>query len=153
MAICEMCGKESSLFRVLVEGSTLNVCEKCSRHGKVLGTAEINLERKHISKVIMEPQIAYEIVSDYAERIKKAREQLKMKQEDLALKISEKVVEIHKLESNKIKPSFRLARKLEKFLNIGLIEQIFEDKTSKLNFKDGNLTIGDILNLKKNKNE
>lgn len=148
-----MCGKEAILLKVLVEGSTLNVCETCSRHGKILENIDNNTERRHISKIAIEPQIAYEIIADYSERIKKAREQLNLKQEDLAFKIAEKVAEIHKLESNRIKPSFKLARKLEKFLNIQLIEQTLENKPNKLNFKDGNLTIGDILNLKKNKNE
>ena len=31
---CDMCGKDAPLFRTLVEGTEINVCEDCTRHGK-----------------------------------------------------------------------------------------------------------------------
>ena len=55
---------------------------------------------------------------------------------------------IHQLESNKLKPSFKLAKKLEVFLNITLISQ-FEQNLSKkeesIDFKNDAVTIGDLL--------
>ncbi|MBI2670955.1 TIGR00270 family protein [Candidatus Woesearchaeota archaeon] len=155
MIACEMCGSNKNLTEAIVEGVMLTVCENCARFGKVVEVKIIgeSYSKTHVQKNNLRPEVLYDIVNDYSNKIKGARETMGLKQEELALKISERASEIHNLESGKLKPSFQLARKLEKFLNIKLIEQIVEDKLSKINFKDKNITIGDVIKLKKSKNE
>ena len=74
---------------------------------------------------------------------------LNLKQEELAQKIAEKVSVIHKVESKHLRPSLALAKKLEHFLNIKLIEKYKEEKTKTLDFTDSALTIGDLIKFKK----
>ncbi len=151
-----MCGKESNLFRTNIEGTILNVCKDCSKFGKVLSpVVEESIEKKQkpvkgkIAIEKLEPEIVETIVANYGELIKNKREKLGIKQEDFAKKINEKVSLIHKIETNQFEPSLKLARKIEKFLKIKLIEQN-EIKNEKLNKTETErLTIGDLIGMKK----
>jgi uncharacterized protein (TIGR00270 family) len=70
-----------------------------------------------------------------------------MRQEEFAMKINEKDSIIHKIEIGHFKPSLKLARKIEKFLGIKLIE-IVTEKDNKLKSSDkteGGFTIGDFI--------
>jgi len=101
------------------------------------------------AKEIKEEEIVLTIVSDYGEIIKRKREQLGIDQEEFAKKINEKKALIHKIEINQFEPPIDLARKIEKFLHITLIEQqeLKMDKLSKS--KSEGFTIGDFVKLKK----
>jgi putative transcription factor len=72
--------------------------------------------------------------------------------EDLAEKVYEKVSVIGRVESGKMVPDIKLARKLEKILNVSLLEKVedenLEDKGSQ---RIRGATIGDIAFIKKNK--
>ena len=35
--MCDMCSSPESVYRIELEGTKLNVCEKCASYGKVLG--------------------------------------------------------------------------------------------------------------------
>jgi putative transcription factor len=73
-----------------------------------------------------------------------------LKQEELAKKIAEKESVIHKLESGSIIPAIPLARKLEKFLRIALVETIEVDspETSDRRSSSDGLTLGDLIRIK-----
>ena len=105
--------------------------------------------KKDINRAIrdIDSEFVEVIVKDYSSRIKKAREKKELKQEDLAKQIAEKESVIHQLESSKLKPNFRLAKKLEVFLNINLIDSLNKNIEQKkdINFQDNALTIGDII--------
>lgn len=153
MVYCEICGSEKNLVEAIVEGVILTVCEDCAKYGKVVKVKKLDQPKKREVKIRVEPEVTYEIVSDYASIIKISRERRGLKQDELALKISEKASEIHNLESGKLKPSFNLARKLEKFFGIKLIEEMIDDKSTRINLKDKEITIGDLIKFKKSKNE
>lgn len=152
---CEMCGREGGLFKTDVEGSLLNLCEGCSKFGRVV--SHIKAEKKEAKKEhktekpAAEKEIALSIAADYGEIIKKKREQLGINQEDFAKQINEKVSLIHKTETGQFEPSIALARKIEKFLHIALIEQQ-EIKDEKIGTAKGeHFTIGDFVKIKKQK--
>ena len=154
MANCDMCGKETNLYKALIEGTELQVCKECTKYGKVIGTIkrEIKKEKKQLKKTIFLPkkEMVQLIVNDYAKRIKQKREQLKLKQEELAKLISEKESLIHKIESGHFEPSIKLARKLEKFLRIRLIEQHEVEKASIIGkASTEEFTLGDFVKVKK----
>ena len=153
MAYCEMCGIDTNLVRATIESTTLNVCERCAKFGNISPGDSIQKKEKKELKVKLEPQIIYEIINDYASIIKTAREKLGLKQEELAFRLSEKVSEMHNIESGRLKPSFKVAVKIEKILGIKLIEQVIEQNLNKINFKESEITIGDLINMKKSKNE
>jgi putative transcription factor len=89
------------------------------------------------------------IVANYSKIIKSAREKTGLKQEELAKKIAEKESVIHKLESGIMKPDIPLARKLEKFLRITLVEsvEVSDDVEEKRSSSEG-LTLGDLIRIK-----
>lgn len=147
---CDLCGKDTELFRVNIENALMNVCCKCSKFGEVISKVvekEIKEEKKLVKRKVEDKMI--EIIKEgYGLIIKKAREKIGLKQEELAKKIKEKVSVVHKLENELIEPSLELARKLEKFLKIKLIEY-YENKREKATVgNDRELTIGDLLNDK-----
>jgi len=139
--ICEMCGKEfSSLLPVRIEGTVLNVCRECARFGdnvraggKPGTTAEPsviqarlqNRERRMKTRDVYEGgEESIELAEDFPKRVKEAREKLGWKQEELAAKMNERVSIIHKLESGAMHPDDALIRKVEKTLNIKLMEKV-----------------------------
>lgn len=150
---CEICGSDEKLFKTLIEGTELNVCKKCSKFGKIISEVRIETKEKKPAKIeretAPEKEVLQIIVPDYGLRIKKAREALGLKQEDFAKKINEKISLIHNIESNRFEPSISLARKLEKFLKITLVEQ-YEDTHDKVSKAKSDLfTIGDFIKVKK----
>ena len=110
-----MCGTETEgLFKTNIEGSELNVCENCSKFGKVISEVRIKeIKPKKVKEDKTygpENEIVFVIVEDYAEKIRKRREELGLKQEDFAKKINEKQALIHKIETGHFEPSVELTR-------------------------------------------
>lgn len=143
---CELCGKKTKLIDVLIEGSMFSVCQNCSKFGKTVIVEKKPEKIKFPKRIEEEPEI---IVADYHILIKKAREKTSLKQKELAEKILEKESVIHKLEAGQLKPSILLARKLEKFLNIKLVENYLAKEEKRIDFTDKALTIGDLIKFKK----
>lgn len=150
MSNCDLCGRRNTkLVEAIVEGTMLSVCENCTKFGNVIKIEQPKVENKTIQKIFIEEEKIEIVDLDYSSKIKKARENLNLKQEELAKKIAEKASTIQKLESGHLEPSISLAKKLEKNLNIKLIIEHKEKKEKKgINFRDENLTIGDLLKTK-----
>jgi len=149
---CDLCGTETeNLFRAIVEGTELNVCKDCAKYGKVIEKKPIKVEEKRQFTKPAEPEkeIVQIIVPDFAQRIKKKRESLGLKQKDFAKKISEKESLIHNIETGSFKPSISLARKLEKFLKIKLVEEYEEEHKKSSKTKTEGFTVGDLIKIKK----
>ena len=148
-----MCGSEGKMYKTIIESAQLNVCHECSKFGKVIGI----VKQEEIDKVTAkakdnaEPQkeIMEIIVEDCAEKIKKKREQLGLKQEEFAKKINEKESLIQNIESGHYEPSIGLAKKIQGFLKIKLIEEHEELHERQKATKTDTFTIGDIIKIKK----
>ena len=133
MGVCEMCGSENMLFKVEIESSILNVCKYCAKHGKIIANVrdkkfvekmQKKREKQQKTPLISRNEIVQNLIEGFHEIIKKKREHLNLKQEDLAKKINEKLSIIHKIETGHFEPSINLARKIERFLKISIIEQV-----------------------------
>ena len=135
---CEICGKEASLKKVKIEGAVLSVCEECSKLGEEIKTTEIIVKKKT-------PEIKIEEYEpDFADKIKKAREDAKLTVEELAKEIRESPRLIERIEKG-MKPTLEVAKKLEKKLDIKLFaQQISIEKVSNAE----PLTLGDVANIK-----
>ena len=149
MANCEICGQETELIRAEIEGMDMSVCRNCAKFGQI---KEIPRIKRTPEKFIKKPvrsaphlEVNESIVSDYAQKIRKARERLGLKQEDFAKKINEKESLLHKMETGSFEPSLPLARKLEKILNIKLIEKVEEKEVSFSREPSEGMTIGDLM--------
>jgi putative transcription factor len=154
-----MCGSRGILYKTDIEGTQLNVCKECAKYGKVVKkTFDPNITKKELKdkkkgyinvEKNEEKEIIEIIVEDYSKLIKDKREKLGLKQNELALKISEKESLIQNIERGNITPSIELAKKLERFLKIKLVEEYEEEISSKrIKHKNMELTIGDIINIK-----
>lgn len=146
--ICCICGRNSELRDVLVEGAIIQVCDACSKYGNVMEVKPKIIERKIIKlKVEEENEL---IVPDYFEKVKNAREKLNIKQEELAARINEKASLIHSIETGHLVPTMAIAKKLENTLNIRIIDYYKLDSApSRLDFNNTSMKIGDLLKLKK----
>lgn len=156
---CEMCGTEAARpRRISVEGTILRVCPNCERFGKPLdpmdakapaqaGNVGAAMERrKRItgSKDVFETdQMRLELVADYAQRIKMAREKKGWTRQDLGGRVKEPESAILKIEGGSMHPTDVTARRMEKELGIKLFETVSSTVTKAAPTKA--LTLGDIL--------
>lgn len=161
--MCDICSSPDKTYKVEIEGTILNVCDRCSSFGKVLAKVKPEMAEKKKKKLekaaALEAEIKAKketetiqiITPNYPVLIKNARERMGLKQEELAKKIAEKESLIHKMESGSMVPGIPLARKLEKFLRISIVENIEMEPeggaSDKKKISDG-LTIGDMIRIK-----
>jgi putative transcription factor len=152
-----MCGSENHLFKARIEGSLLNVCQKCAKFGKVLASvqdpkliAKVQKKQQTLQKTapISEKEITESLVENWNDLIKKKRESLNLTQEEFAKKINEKESIIHKIETGSFEPNISLARKLEKFLKIKLVEQGTAQEEVPGATKSEEFTLGDFIKVR-----
>jgi putative transcription factor len=149
--LCDMCGSEDQLYKTMIEGTELNVCQKCSKFGKViqkLVEPEPEIRKPETRIMPQETEVIEIITPEYSTIIRSKREKLGLKQKDFAKMIAEKESVVHKLESGQIRPSIKLARKLEKLLKVRLVEEVEEEPISHKTRVSEELTIGDMVKLK-----
>lgn len=159
MSSCDMCGKETILYKTIIEGGILEVCKNCCKHGEVLEEVKPKLEPKEEKRaqkpvMIQESETIEMLVPDYNKIIKKEREKRDLTQEKLAKALAEKESVIHNLERGHLNPSIQLAKKLEQFLGIRLITEYKEEgkkEAVKMDFKNPDMTIGDLIKIKQKK--
>lgn len=149
---CDMCGKQENLVKAMVEGVEMNVCRACAGFGKIMQQPRVFSQGFGYQKQRPAgPEIIEVVADDYAFKIKQSREKRKMNQEEFARFLGEKESLLTSIEAGRQKPTIELAKKLEKQLNIQLIEVIKdEEQKSEKSLKNGPLTIGDMLQMKKN---
>jgi putative transcription factor len=149
MLECEICGKviKGKAYIVKIDSAEVIACEECAI-GKevirVIGGESKKTEAK--SKIEEEKE---EIAFDYGERIRKAREELKIPLKVLAERINEKESYLKRIEDQEVLPSEEVARKLEKELGIKLFEKV-EEKNLKTQLPK-NLSLEDIATKKEKK--
>ncbi len=147
---CDMCGIEAPLVRAKIEGTMLNVCKRCGSFGEIIKTQGVTKKgffRREKASAPIES-----IVENYSTIIKNKRESKKLKQEDFASQINEKESIIHKIETGHFTPSIDLARKIERFLGITLIEELREEEARVVvakETKSKGFTLGDMIKFKK----
>ncbi|MEK6960874.1 MAG: multiprotein bridging factor aMBF1 [Nanoarchaeota archaeon] len=157
MASCEMCGTSGQMFVTMIEGARLSVCGKCSSLGKVIQEVAppAPQKRKAVSsaKPIARARIIHIIVGDCANRVRQAREKSGLSQKEFAMKLNERESLIQHLENGQTKPSVDMALKLERLLNIKIIEEMKEEVSQndeeEKTPSSGVLTLGDVIKIRK----
>lgn len=150
---CEVCGRTiEKPFYVKIEGSEMRTCDSCSKFG-----VQIKRQEQKKQATFKYPQLreekTIEYVENYGEAIRNARQRRGLTQEELGKLINEKMSVIARLESEKMVPTAELAKKLEKALDIQLLEELEEEKITGARAPTGELTIGDVIKIKKGKSE
>ena len=164
MAECELCGaRTSSLVKSNIEGSILSVCHSCARYGSrvVEKKGPRQLTANRISTNFNKKdkfESEFKLISNYASLIQKTRSKLGKTQKEFAAMLNEKESVIHHMESGTFTPSDDLAKKIQKILNITLIEKKTEDDkakdmlklvTSSSKSKGSSMTFGDLIKIRK----
>ncbi len=133
---------------VSVEGAKLVACGGCARGKKILYYLE---DREPLSAPMEMPrrrvEEAEEIVEDYAQRIRSARQKIGLPIAVVAEKINEMESYLERIERGKVVPTFSVAKKLERELSIKLIEKVEASvaPTATKSKKFSEPTLGDML--------
>ncbi|SNR32416.1 multiprotein bridging factor aMBF1 [Halorubrum vacuolatum] len=177
MPQCEMCGAEqSSLTTTKVEGAELELCSSCTDFGTEVrqdtgssggskysttsssgrassgssgssgasgGSASGGTTRRRRDMF----DDMDEVATDYDDRIRSARESRGLSQEELANQLNEKASLIRKLERGDVLPSDEVQRKLERELDITLVEGGEVDADWETG-NTGTMTLGDVVKRK-----
>jgi putative transcription factor len=165
---CEVCGRTimGRPQKTIIEGARLIVCKDCAILGSMsweLSAKEpvkkTSLSRRPIKKRLktskkhqqspFEPSL--ELIPNFGTLIRQARELKGLSHEDLGRRINEKVSQLKKLESNKMIPNHRLAKKLEYTLKIKLLVPLSKDKVLKKLLDPSQskaFTLGDLIKNK-----
>jgi uncharacterized protein (TIGR00270 family) len=161
MAVCELCGHIGATVDAIVEGSVLNVCRNCLAYGDAVEIKKPDQRRvdkalkmhgnwkNPVKNKSMEDEI---VVRDFARIVKRARMGMRMKQDDAAKAIAEKVSVLQKVETGALEPSLKLAKKLEQFFGVKLIkkqEKVSGDVVQEFSTTGSGVTIGDLIKFKK----
>ncbi|MFB6124253.1 MAG: multiprotein bridging factor aMBF1 [Haloferacaceae archaeon] len=173
MPQCEMCGATgASLTTTKVEGAELELCDDCTEFGTEVrsesggsststkystsssssggssssnssGSSGSSSRRRRDMFDDME-----EVAADYDERIRQARENRGLSQEELANELNEKTSLIRKLERGDVLPSDDVQTKLEGELDVSLTEGTDVDDDDWSGGSSTTTTLGDVVKRK-----
>jgi len=133
MAICELCGREtSSLTKINAAGSIVKACDNCKSMGKVLDV-EKNINQKHSFYKRKKETTEYEVMHNASSIVNSniAKKQLTIQQ--LARQLNIKESSLNKILSGKVSFDLGTARKLETFFEVKLTQEVEE---SNFNIED-----------------
>ncbi len=149
MEECELCGENiDGVYVVNVEGVELRVCASCAKGKRVIytenNTKKIDRSNKAYKPVSRKKEEELELVENYGERIRKARENMGLPLKVFAEMINEKESLLKLVEKEQTLPTIPLTKKLEKNLKIKL-EQSGEMQIDKSGQKkSGSATLGEF---------
>jgi len=167
-----MCGAESSsLTTTKVEGAELELCDSCTDFGTEVRTESSSSSSTKYSTSSSSSSSSSsstsggsssggssrrrdmfddmeELAADYDDRIRSAREDRGLSQEDLANELNEKASLIRKLERGDILPSDEVQTKLERKLDISLSEGAGDEDAEWSGGSSTTTTLGDVVKRK-----
>ena len=165
---CEICGKtipENNPIRAKIEGSVMMVCKECSKLGTIQKEppkpkfvkqtkknkkSNNNQSQTNTRRYPRRDEPLEELIEDFHNEIRKAREIKDWSREDLGRKINERVSVITRIETGKMTPDSKLTMKLEKALNIKLLQKIDNvDLNQFIDTTTGERTLGNIVKIKR----
>ncbi len=150
MGYCELCGKQDNhLKKAKILGSEMYVCNNCLSFGK-----EVKNENKNLSfrfrKKVRRGEDDFIISKDSVNRIKSEMNKRDLNVKKLSKAINVKESTLSKILNNKLDLDIELAKKIEKFLELKLIENAvnnldLDDYFTNDNEEEGGYTLGDLI--------
>ncbi len=170
MPTCEICGRECHSTReIALEGAQLHACSRCAELGKPIHRSkkpgsQPSSPRRSLpfapprapsssrpKGAKSRPQRRELVpVEDFTKLIRQAREQKGWSQKDVANQLHERSSVITKVESGKMPPTIRLARKLERLFKLTLLEESESVDLSPVS-SQSSTTLGDVVQIKRKK--
>jgi putative transcription factor len=126
MEDCELCGRKTDAASVVeVEGVEFRVCEKCVVGKKVIYKHQMhdNARGRRPQQQTVPKEDQFILVANYGEVIRKARERMDLPLKVVAEMLNEKHSLLLRIEEERAKPTQDLVKKLEKFLEVSLMEK------------------------------
>lgn len=153
---CELCGRGCECRPATVDGVKMMLCPGCMKHGTgIKETSYVDTQKPSLER-IKKPAVKdvykdmdKELVSDWSELIKKARKNKDLSREELGFKIGERTITIAKIENGDLRPSDKIVAKLEKELEISLIEKVKDVSVGSTGSPSKRLTLGDFIKAEK----
>lgn len=154
MGDCELCGKCEAEYRATVEGARLDVCFYCSKHGENVEKIRVESNKKpqsvNVTRSRTRAITELQLVDDYADRIQEALRKFNIGCDVIAEKMNEKESYIHRIMMGKTRPTEKVAKKIEKELNIKLYEETTLGGNAYVSTnKKKELTLGDLIEIKR----
>lgn len=149
---CELCGRDSKGCReASVDGVSMILCPDCFKHGENIVKTETSAKVKsYISRKVRKAPskdiydgMEKELISNWNDVIKEARKKKGLSREDLGFKIGERTVTISKIENGDLRPTDKIIKKLEKELDIILMEKV--NKITTGGQIQSRMTLGDFI--------
>ncbi len=138
MDACSACAKFGEDYKEpsgqSTGGNRTVIEQRLEKRQKRMGTKDVYAQAKTV-----------EIIEDYGRIIREARQAKGMDQEEFSNSISEKKGTIAKIETNKLIPDDRLAKKIEKALDIKLFDTVSEGMMQTQGGSSNKMTLGDFL--------
>ena len=158
---CEICGAEirGKPICITIDNSELQVCQKCAPYGKPVDkrtpvSRKVSPVVRTVPRTEKKPRKDFfdilkdELLDNYDQIIREAREAKSWSQEDLAENIKEKASLIKKIERREIVPEDTVRKKLEHTLNIKLTERV-DTAEQEVSHMRKDTTLGDIVKIKR----
>ena len=124
-----LCGRRVSVLnRIELEDSIVEVCEDCSKFGRIIKRVSNEKAYKPMQKSVnltglIKDEEEEHFALDYGKRVREAREARSLTLPEFAKKINERESIVRRIERQTLEPDEKLTEKIERFLNIKLKEQ------------------------------
>ena len=161
---CELCGRECKGGReVIIDGAKMFVCPDCIKFAqdqipeepkRVSAPSQIQQSivkktQKPERDIFKDKAMERELVSNWNQLIEQARKKKNLTREELGFKIGERTVTIAKFEKGDLRPSDQIIAKLEKELEISLMEEIKTTSAATQTRTQSGYTLGDFIKTEK----
>jgi putative transcription factor len=148
---CEICGRDTDdVYEMAVDGARMLACAKCAGgRGKPLRAPEAQVRRFARPSAAANEPMPDELVENFGEMIRIARDKLGLPLAVLAERISEKESTLVRIEKQKTMPSEKTRVKLEKELGIKLTSKPSDKAQASASSRSEPVTLWDLVSKKK----
>ncbi len=158
---CELCGKETKGCKLaIIDGAKIRVCPDCLKYAE--GVPEeakptpppvqrfITHRTRQTKPRDIYKDINKDLIPGWNHKIEDARKRKGLTRQELGFRIGERTVTIQKIENGDLRPSDQTITKLEKELQIKLLEEpTADDKTTTpATTPTSTYTLGDFIKTK-----
>lgn len=178
MAECDMCGREAHTRLHRIESAEVMACASCGRYG-ILISQEKKIKQKNIPQnnfsnksrgsntrhssrrdqnYKIKSSMNKILIEDYGTTISRSREKLGISRKELAESMFIRETLLMRIETEKVRPNDEIIKKLEKTLEISLMESSDQEMVTVSDYRSQTsssrsraLTLGDFAKIKKSK--
>lgn len=149
MAICDLCGRSGADKIALVEGARVTACDNCASLGEVVDEVEEPISRREVLVKREKKEKIAEVMEEIRQVVREEREKRQWSQEEFGKKINESASLVKRIEHGYI-PPMKIARKIERLLNVTLVESVdVEEEDMRSEGPEKGTTLGDVIVIRK----